>query len=102
MELHQETCQACGSSELNNILYRLEGERPLVLVRCGRCQELVARYELSGYYHKGQSFQSWLRQVGLAAESVVDLRETYQSVRERSEEEYAAAVGELEGQKEER
>lgn len=81
---------------MNNLVVRAEGERQLVLVRCAECHELVARYELSNYYHHGKSFESWLRHVALDIESVIDLRDTYHSIQSRAQDELARAMADLE------
>lgn len=61
MEVHRQTCQACGSMDHRNILVRDEQNRTLVFVRCAKCKELVARYELGAYYHHGKSVDAFLR-----------------------------------------
>ena len=61
MEVHRQTCQACGSIDHRNILVRDEKNRTLVFVRCSQCKELVARYELDGYYHHGKSADAFTR-----------------------------------------
>lgn len=68
MEVHRQRCQACGSLDVRNILARHEGDRTLVFVRCTSCEQLVARYELSGYYHHGKGLESYLRGAEAAAE----------------------------------
>ncbi|MHC4142517.1 MAG: hypothetical protein ACYSUF_11785 [Planctomycetota bacterium] len=67
MEIHRQQCQACRSFDLRNILVRETGRREVVYVRCLGCTRLVARYELSGYYHHGKGVESWLRSRGTAS-----------------------------------
>ena len=64
MEVLRQTCQACGSEKLENLILR-EPEKPqVIMVRCAACGELVARYELSDYYHHGKDMDSYLRAQG--------------------------------------
>lgn len=49
--------------DVRNILVR-DGNDQIVYVRCGRCRELVARYELKDYYHHGKGIESFLRAHG--------------------------------------
>lgn len=73
MELHRQTCQACGSRRHYNIITRDAGRPMAVFVRCAQCAELVACYEVSRYYHHGKGIESYLRSLGFlgrhAAES---------------------------------
>ena len=64
MEIHRQQCQTCRSYDLNNILVRQAGAPTAVFVRCKQCGELVARYELSSYYHHGKAIESFLRSKG--------------------------------------
>lgn len=64
MEVHRQTCQACGSLDLRNILVRKPGQADMVYVLCASCRELVARYRLRDYYHHGKGAESFLRSVG--------------------------------------
>ena len=63
MEVHRQTCQACKSRKLKNLLVRQPGERDMVFVQCHDCKSLVARYIVgsNGYYHHGKEFESYLR-----------------------------------------
>ena len=99
MELHRQTCQACNCRELQNILRRGE-EHPLtVYLRCTRCGELVARYKVSGYYHHGKGFDSWLqRYQGIARESGRSLMDEYQRVQRSAVEEWADVQQQLRSQ----
>lgn len=67
MEVHRQRCQACRSIDLRNILVREVGRPQVVFVRCAQCGELVARYELSAYYHHGKDLESYLRSQGAAS-----------------------------------
>ena len=68
MEVSRQRCQACGSHDVRNILARDEGDRTIVFVRCSGCAQLVARYELSAYYHHGKGLASYLRGAGASEE----------------------------------
>ncbi len=63
MEVHRQTCQACDSRKLRNILLREPGENDRVLVECTECKEPVAQYVIApgGYYHHAKGFESYLR-----------------------------------------
>ena len=63
MEIHRQTCQHCGSIDMRNIIVRETGHRTLMM-RCSKCLELVARYELNAYYHHGKGLESYLRAQG--------------------------------------
>ena len=63
MEVKRQTCQACHSIDVRNILVR-EGREQTVYVRCAKCKSLVARYELKDYYHHGKGVESYLRAHG--------------------------------------
>lgn len=67
MQVNRQTCQACGSIEVRNILAREANQPTIVYVRCGQCRELVACYHLSAYYHHGKGLESFLRGQGVAA-----------------------------------
>jgi uncharacterized C2H2 Zn-finger protein len=60
MEVKRQTCQACHSIDVRNILVR-DGDEQLVYVRCAKCKALVARYQLKDYYHHGKGVESFLR-----------------------------------------
>ena len=68
MEVRIQSCQACGSNELHNILVREEGRRQAVCVRCAQCRKLVAHYILYHYYHHGKGLESFLRSAGISTE----------------------------------
>lgn len=67
MEVHRQTCQACGSTDVRNILVRERGRAQMVYVRCAGCGGLVARYRLRDYYHHGKGIESFLKSVGVEA-----------------------------------
>ena len=67
MQVNRQNCQACGSIEVRNILVREADQPTIVYVRCGKCAELVARYELNDYYHHGKGIESYLRAHGVVA-----------------------------------
>jgi len=95
MRVNRQQCQACKSRELNNLLVRDAGEDPVVLVRCARCQALVARYRLSDYYHHGKSFESWLDSYRGAHESGRDLAEQFKEAQQTAERQYDEALQQL-------
>jgi len=97
MEVHRQRCQHCGSLDLCNILRRLEGRPTAVFVRCSQCHELVARYELSSYYHHGKGFESWLRSRGKTyGESGRSVLEDFNQVQKQAVEGYHDVLIELE------
>lgn len=63
MDVKRQTCQACHSIDVRNIIVR-EGKDQVIFVRCAKCKELVARYELKDYYHHGKGIESYLRAHG--------------------------------------
>lgn len=67
MEVHRQRCQQCDSIDVRNILAREPNRPTAVYVRCQQCGELVARYELSNYYHHGKGIESYLRVHGVGA-----------------------------------
>ena len=99
MELHRQTCQACGSIDVRVILRHGEGHPTTAYVRCASCGELVARYGLRSYYHHGKGFESWLRRFrGLARESGRNLMAEFERVKQQAVEEYKDVLEELERQ----
>ena len=67
---------------MHDLLVRKPGKSQIVLVVCAACRELVARYELSSYYHHGKGIDSWLRSFNPITESAHDLSESFESVRD--------------------
>ncbi len=65
MDVKRQTCQACGSRDVRNIIVREGREDQLIFVRCAKCKELVARYQLKDYYHHGKGIESYLRAHGV-------------------------------------
>ena len=85
VETHRQRCQACGSTTLHNILVREPGNPQAVFVQCADCQELVARYQLSDYYHHGKGIDSWLRSLGSGShESGRDFMGEFERVRSKA------------------
>lgn len=87
MEVHRQTCQACGSRSLRNLLVRDQGKNDRVFVECNDCDELVARYIISpgGYYHHGKGYESYLRGLMRSADEQMsgkNLKKQFQSVQE--------------------
>ncbi len=79
-----------------NLVVREPGNPPVVLARCDQCKELVARYELRGYYHHGKGIQDWLRTMPIATESTLDLQDRFARVRQEAPRELERAVSLLE------
>lgn len=99
MEVHRQRCQKCNSLEMKNILTRENKLPTVVYLRCADCGELVARYELSDYYHHGKGIESFLRSRTVdMAESGRHLLELFEEAERRATEGYAEAVAELERQ----
>ena len=85
MEVHRQTCQACGSINIRNILARERGRAQMVYVRCAECSELVARYRLRDYYHHGKSAESFYRSMGAGdSESARDQLEEFSRMKEEA------------------
>jgi len=63
MDVKRQTCQACQSIDVRNIIVR-DGTDQVIYVRCANCKELVARYQLNDYYHHGKGIESYLRAHG--------------------------------------
>ncbi len=97
MDIHRQQCQACRSIDLRNILVRETGRPEAVYVRCIACGELVARYELSAYYHHGKGIESWLRSRGIAsAESGRDTIAEFEVVQKAAVGGYQLVLAKLE------
>ncbi|MEM9585687.1 MAG: hypothetical protein AAGA03_00275 [Planctomycetota bacterium] len=65
MDVKRQTCQSCHSMDVRNIIVRDEDGGQVIFVRCARCGELVARYDLKDYYHHGKGIESYLRAHGM-------------------------------------
>jgi hypothetical protein len=97
MDIHRQQCQACRSFDLRNILVRETGRPTAVYVRCIACGELVARYELSVYYHHGKGIESWLGSRGIASvESGRDTIAEFEQVQKQAVESYEQVLAKLE------
>lgn|GEM_PF-592912 len=96
MEVHRQRCQDCGGRTFVNIIVRAPGRRQVILVQCHACKELVARYELSGYYHHKKGFESYLKTLSIATESTIDLQESFVKLKEHSPVELQEALAVLE------
>jgi hypothetical protein len=84
---------------MRNILVRETGQPAAVYVRCHACGELVARYELSGYYHHGKDIESWLRSLGIASvESGRDTLAEFEAIRKQAVEGYEQVLARLDEQ----
>ena len=97
MEVHRQTCQACGSFDLRNIIVREPGHAEMVYVKCANCAKLVAQYRLSGYYHHGKGVESFLRSVGAdATDSARRQLDEFERVQTEALEGYERALKQLE------
>ncbi len=100
MEVHRQTCQACGCRQMRNLLYRETGQKDKVFVQCTSCDALVARYVLAqrGYYHHGRGFESYLRSLNRGGhfESAKELKNDFEEVSENSQEEFQRVMDLLE------
>jgi hypothetical protein len=96
MELHRQQCQACGGYDMRDILVREESHPTVIYVRCIGCRSLVARYELSDYYHHGKGIESYLRSHGASdAESGRRILDEFTHARDRAVAGYERALQEL-------
>ena len=98
MEVHRQTCQACGSRKLNNIVVREPGRRPAVYARCAECEQLVAVYGLESYYHHGKGLDSYLRSVHGTLESGRRVLAEFEAAQKEAVEGFASAMGVLQQQ----
>ena len=99
MEVHRQRCQACNSIEVKNILAREATVPTVIYVRCARCDALVARYELSDYYHHGKGIDSFLRSRNEPSmESGRRVLKEFERARTRAEKGYERVLHELERQ----
>lgn len=64
MNVKRQTCQSCNSIDVRNIIVRDDDGNQTIFVRCAKCKELVARYDLKDYYHHGKGIESYLRSHG--------------------------------------
>lgn len=98
MEVKRQTCQACQSIDVRNILVRNGGDQ-VVYVRCAKCKELVARYELKDYYHHGKGIESYLRAHGQhGSDSGRAWLDVFQKSQEKAVTGYQQALAALESQ----
>ena len=96
MQVSRQTCQQCGSIEVRNILVREPGQPTVVFVRCVGCRELVAWYQLSGYYHHGKGIESYLKAHGHASgDSARAWLKEFNETKNQALEGYEAALKEL-------
>ena len=99
MEVHRQQCQSCMTMEVRNILAREPNAPTVVYVCCIHCSRLVARYELSDYYHHGKGVESFLRSKATSVEeSGRKMVREYDEVRKRAIEGYKKVLEELERQ----
>lgn len=99
MEVQLLTCQECGSSNLRNILIREPGEKDKIFVQCQKCEAFVSRYKIAqgGYYHHGDTFESYLRGVTRADEvmSAKKIRRQYDQLKQKTLEKFKVVLIEL-------
>ena len=96
MEIHRQQCQACGGYDMRDILVREEAHPTVIYVRCCNCASLVARYELSDYYHHGKGIESYLRShASTSSESGRDVLDAFAATQERAVAGYERAIQEL-------
>ena len=99
MEVHRQTCQSCGSRRQHNIIARAAGRPMAIFVRCVECEELVAVYEVSRYYHHGKGADSFLRSLGPeAAESGRNVLQSFERAKRDALEWYPKVLAALEEQ----
>jgi len=102
MDVHRQRCQNCDSINLRNIIAREANHPTVVYVRCQQCKELVARYELSNYYHHGKGMESYLRSHGVASnDSAREWLKEFQHVQQDALTGYEAALMQLNEQQKE-
>ena len=102
MQVSRQTCQACGSIDVRNLLVRDSDQPTVVYVRCAQCKSLVASYELANYYHHGKGIESYLRGQGVAAaDSGRQWLAEFKHIQQRALEGYEAALSQLESQQKE-
>ena len=65
------------------------------MVRCAKCRGLVARYELSAYYHHGRGYESWLASFRGQVESGRDLLDRFARVKRRALEQFEKVIAVL-------
>jgi hypothetical protein len=82
MEIRHQSCLACHSKTLENIIVREAGRTQAIYVRCATCHQFVARYLLKDYYHHGRTLDSLLQSTGQSLESG---REMLAEMKEREE-----------------
>lgn len=96
MEIHRQQCQKCGSHAAQNILVREPGQPSTVYVHCLDCEELVARYTLSQYYHHGKGIESFLRSLGsVAGESGRDYLSEFHQVQKSASDGFEVVLDRL-------
>jgi len=96
MQANRQTCQQCGSIDVRNIIARDPGSPTVIYVRCGKCGELVASYELKNYYHHGKGIESYLRGHGVTAgDSGRNWLTEFKQVKQKALDGFAAALEKL-------
>ena len=96
LQVHRQRCQNCQSIDVRDIIVRETGKPMVVYVRCARCGELVASYELQRYYHHGKGIESYLRNHGVgAADSGHAWLAEFQKIQAEAEAGFQAALKKL-------
>ncbi len=99
IDVKRQTCQACQSIDVRDIIVRDKGKQ-IIYVRCAKCKELVARYELKDYYHHGKGIESYLRARGASGgDSGREWLDAFNKSQREAIEGYAEALHELESAK---
>jgi uncharacterized Zn finger protein len=97
MDIHRQQCQSCVTSEVRNILVREANLPTIVYVRCVHCGRLVARYELSDYYHHGKGIESFLSsRRGRVEDSGREMMKQYDEAKRKAIEGFKEVVTRLE------
>lgn len=71
---------------VRNHLMRESGRQDRVIVQCAECKEFVACYAIAsgGYYHHRKGFESYLRGLTRAGETISgkDIQESFESIQQ--------------------
>ena len=96
MEVRHQTCLACQSEELENIIVRDAGRTQSIFVRCAKCGEFVARYILKDYYHHhGRTLDSLLQSTGQSVESGREMLHQFKERRETAQTQFEKMIRNL-------
>jgi hypothetical protein len=101
LDVHRQTCQKCQSIDVRNIIVRGGDSPTQIYVRCAKCKNLVAFYELSLYYHAGKGIESFLRGRRAGSDSAREFISEFKRLQENVDGGYGEAVEILEQQQKE-